>query len=296
MLDPASHSKIAGERQAAGGYNLSVWDSLGRHMELSEQKEWTIQLVEIATPCAVPWDSMCGDDRIRFCDQCAKNVYNISALSQAEATKLLVDNEGRVCISMLKRADGTVVTDECPPLLRPIRNGYRRVLAAASAVLALIIGAQAAKAGDDCPDGQQNKATKTQSPPAVPMLGEAVAVPQQSQPARLGGAPIPPSLPKQQSTPVTKPIPKPDPTGTLPHGKPDISQLRPGKPADKNDLNTKAVSKPGAKADPKTKAQSAFDELSRMRNYAADNAKPSAKTDKNSTFDRLRKERKYLKK
>ncbi len=45
--------------------------------------------LRVAMPCPVPWSSMAGDERIRFCDRCRKNVYNVAALSPAEALALV---------------------------------------------------------------------------------------------------------------------------------------------------------------------------------------------------------------
>lgn len=101
-----------------------------------EKPGWSLNLIEIPKPCEVPWASMQGNDRVRFCGQCSKNVYNISAMSEEQAMKLLIDSEGKVCISMLKRADGTIVSDNCPPILRPVRNSFRRLAAVCAAFTA----------------------------------------------------------------------------------------------------------------------------------------------------------------
>jgi hypothetical protein len=38
--------------------------------------------IRIASPCKVSWDEMAGDDRVRFCGHCAKDVYDLSALGR----------------------------------------------------------------------------------------------------------------------------------------------------------------------------------------------------------------------
>src|SRR5262245_25506118 len=45
--------------------------------------------VEVASPCPERWDGMAGDDRIRHCGRCEKSVYDLSAMSAAEAEALL---------------------------------------------------------------------------------------------------------------------------------------------------------------------------------------------------------------
>lgn len=153
-----------------------------------------LELIEIPNPCTVPWESMSGNNLVRFCDQCEKNVYNISGLSAREANNLILTNEGRVCVSMLKRADGTVVTDECPPLLRPIRDGVKRTVATACAIVAALGALLPSKADDTKTNdsGKDKAATKcnTNNP----------------EPVRMGGAPIPQMFTPGQGTLEAKPV------------------------------------------------------------------------------------------
>jgi hypothetical protein len=95
-----------------------------------------IDTARIATPCPIAWDQMTGDNRVRFCDQCQLNVYNISELSRGEAEKLIASTEGRLCARLFCRADGTVLTKDCPVGLRALR---RRVAKRTAAVFAAIV-------------------------------------------------------------------------------------------------------------------------------------------------------------
>jgi hypothetical protein len=70
--------------------------------------------IRIASPCTARWEDMGGDDRIRFCDHCQKNVYNLSAMTTAEARVLLADGRERLCARVFQRLDGTVLTEDCP--------------------------------------------------------------------------------------------------------------------------------------------------------------------------------------
>jgi hypothetical protein len=80
-----------------------------------------------AAPCAVPWASLDGDERVRFCGQCKKNVYNISEMSEREAGDLIREKEGQLCARFYRRSDGTIMTENCPVGLRRIRNLIRTV-------------------------------------------------------------------------------------------------------------------------------------------------------------------------
>jgi hypothetical protein len=95
----------------------------------------SLELIEIASPCTASWDAMRGDDRVRFCDQCKLHVYDISAMSRPEATELIVEHEGRLCVQMYRRADGTVITDDCSAIRKAARRAARIALAASSVVL-----------------------------------------------------------------------------------------------------------------------------------------------------------------
>ena len=81
-----------------------------------------LEQIQISSPCSVPWDSMRGDDRVRFCRECRQNVFNVEAMTRAEAERLIAEREGRVCIRMLRRPDGTVVTADCWARLRAARR------------------------------------------------------------------------------------------------------------------------------------------------------------------------------
>jgi hypothetical protein len=84
-----------------------------------------VDQIEISSPCTIPWDEMRaagGDGRVRFCGQCRQNVYNVEAMSRGEARRLIGAREGRVCVRILRRPDGTVVTADCWARLRAARR------------------------------------------------------------------------------------------------------------------------------------------------------------------------------
>jgi hypothetical protein len=92
--------------------------------------------LRVASPCTASWENMKGDERVRFCGQCEKQVYNLSAMSLGEATELLLAKNDGLCVRMFQRPDGTVMTEDCPVGVR--RKWVRRVAttAAAGALLA----------------------------------------------------------------------------------------------------------------------------------------------------------------
>jgi hypothetical protein len=96
--------------------------------------------IQIASPCEVDWAGMVGDDRTRFCSDCSKYVYNIAAMTAEEAKALIVEREGRLCLRIYKRHDGTVLTADCPVGVERISTvrRFRRVLALGLILPALV--------------------------------------------------------------------------------------------------------------------------------------------------------------
>lgn len=97
--------------------------------------------VKVAAPCPADWNRMSGDERTRFCAECQLNVYNLSAMTKPEAEKLLREREGRLCVRFYRRADGAILTANCPRGLARIKQRARRIATAAfSAVAAFVSG------------------------------------------------------------------------------------------------------------------------------------------------------------
>src|SRR5262245_27507793 len=79
----------------------------------------------LKTNCPVPWATMTGDERVRFCSQCNKRVFNIESLSRSEAEKLISDRANEPCVRFYRRPDGTVVTRDCAPRFQRLRAAAR---------------------------------------------------------------------------------------------------------------------------------------------------------------------------
>src|SRR5688500_12557455 len=70
--------------------------------------------VRIASPCPAAWEGMQGTDRERHCATCRQTVYDLSAMSAAEANELVLRAETEpTCVRLHVRADGTVLTNDC---------------------------------------------------------------------------------------------------------------------------------------------------------------------------------------
>lgn len=119
--------------------------------------------IRIATPCTANWDQMTGTATVRFCGQCHLNVYNISGMQAKDAARLVESAEGRLCVRLYKKTDGTVLTQDCPVGVRAaMRRATRAAGAALTAALGIfgVLSARSAAAGD----GQQCEKPQSTSP------------------------------------------------------------------------------------------------------------------------------------
>jgi hypothetical protein len=92
--------------------------------------------VRIAAPCETDWDEMRGDERVRFCQRCSLNVYNLSSMTKREAERLVTRTEGaRLCVRFYRRSDGTMLTKSCPVGLRAIKRRASRITSATFAAI-----------------------------------------------------------------------------------------------------------------------------------------------------------------
>ena len=106
------------------------------------QQNDSLNRMRIASPCSVGWERMAGNEQVRFCDQCNLHVYNISAMTSEQAASLIASKEGRICARLYRRADGTVLTRDCPVGLRAFRKRASKLAGAVlTALLSLCSGA-----------------------------------------------------------------------------------------------------------------------------------------------------------
>src|SRR5688572_32811052 len=81
-----------------------------------------LRQVRVASPCNVAWSEMQGDERVRFCEHCHRNVYNLSEMTVGEAEDLLRQKTGRLCKRFFQRSDGTILTKDCPVGMCAVRR------------------------------------------------------------------------------------------------------------------------------------------------------------------------------
>ncbi|HXU69497.1 MAG TPA: hypothetical protein VN947_09210 [Polyangia bacterium] len=171
-----------------------------------------LEQIRVATPCSADWDDMVGDERVRFCGKCEKNVYNLSAMTRDAGEALVREKEGRLCVRLYQRLDGTVITADCPVGVKRARLRARiwARITGATASAALLLGLWGGRARADLAvDGKKPTNGQKQQPPAnVRVMGGAVAVtPPPPEKHLMGKIAVAPSTPKPEHVVQGEPAP-----------------------------------------------------------------------------------------
>jgi len=123
---------------------------------------------------------MDGDDRVRFCRECNRNVYNLSAMTKREARRVVAEREGRLCVRFYQRRDGTVLTSDCPVgAKRAFLLGAARAGAAVAGVAAGLVTLTACNSVEDDPAQTGQPLMGSLAPDTAPdqlIMGE-IAIP-----------------------------------------------------------------------------------------------------------------------
>jgi hypothetical protein len=101
---------------------------------------FNVDEIRIALPCQARWNDMEGDERARFCRQCSKHVFNLSAMTRTQIETLVREKEGKFCGRFYRRADGRMLTVDCPSRLRHVRERLARIGGAVCALLLSLVG------------------------------------------------------------------------------------------------------------------------------------------------------------
>ena len=197
------------KRRAEIGAELEDLEKRVRNLETQS----TLDGLRIASPCKASWDDMVGDDRVRFCGLCAKNVFNVSGMTRDEANTLLRANQNEsVCMRLYKRADGTVITADCPEGAKKKR--VRRLALVASGLAAAVAGGAflslqgSGTMGEIPVAGGVRVPEKRAEPESDPMLGKMVMGDVAPVGTPMGSVSLPPHDPPPVPPPAPKPAPK----------------------------------------------------------------------------------------
>ncbi|MEO6392588.1 MAG: ankyrin repeat domain-containing protein [Pyrinomonadaceae bacterium] len=94
--------------------------------------------VSIERPCTASWDEMVGNDQVRVCRHCELSVNDLSAITRAQAEKLVRRSKGKLCLRIFRDPAGEVVTrDRMPPLYTISRRASRIAAGAFTAIMSM---------------------------------------------------------------------------------------------------------------------------------------------------------------
>lgn len=90
--------------------------------------------IRVASPCPADWNAMAGDSRVRACATCKKNVFDLSAMTRADAEALIRATNGDLCAQYWQRKDGTILLADCT--VQGVRRGHVMTAFAAATAIA----------------------------------------------------------------------------------------------------------------------------------------------------------------
>ena len=104
-----------------------------------------LQRLAVTSPCIQDWDSMVGNDRVRFCEHCSLHVHNISEMTRARALRLANRSNGRLCVRYNSTPQNEIVTQS--PGSQGLHQIGRRVSRLASGAFSATLSVSAVFAG-----------------------------------------------------------------------------------------------------------------------------------------------------
>jgi hypothetical protein len=96
----------------------------------------SLDRITVTSPCLTDWNSMIGNDQVRFCEHCNLEVHNLSEMSRGKAARLVARSQGRLCVRYYRDSNDAVITR--PPGRKLHLIGRRASKIAAGAFTAAI--------------------------------------------------------------------------------------------------------------------------------------------------------------
>ena len=91
----------------------------------------SLNRIKIDSPCQADWNSMIGNDQVRFCEHCSLQVSDLSTMTRPEARRLVARSQGRLCVRYIQRPDGGPSLSAFPQKLYRISRRVSRIAAGA---------------------------------------------------------------------------------------------------------------------------------------------------------------------
>lgn len=87
--------------------------------------------LNIPSPCGANWESMKGNDQVRFCEHCDLSVHNLSQMTRHQAQRLVSRSNGRLCVQFVPDASGKPLLAQAGMKLHRISRRVSRIAAGA---------------------------------------------------------------------------------------------------------------------------------------------------------------------
>ena len=130
--------------------------------------------ITIPAPCDADWDSMIGNDQVRFCAHCNLEVTDLSAMTRHEAMRLVARSQGRLCVRLIQRPDGGIVSRTVPEKLHRISRRVSQI-AAGAFTATLSLSSAAAQTGTDSAVGARREQEAIARMIPQPELGSSLS-------------------------------------------------------------------------------------------------------------------------
>ena len=101
----------------------------------------SIDAIRISSPCKISWSSMKGNEQIRFCEQCGRNVHNLSAMNRRQVKKIMnLSSNERICVGFNMDKDGAINIRKNLVSIGSLLNMLLAVFARIGTSLSIVLG------------------------------------------------------------------------------------------------------------------------------------------------------------
>ena len=120
-----------------------------------------IDRITIPTPCDADWDSMTGNDQVRFCEHCSLTIHDISTMTRRRAEQLVARSNGKLCLRYHRAPDGDIIMAGSSGRLHHLTRRASRIAAGAFTVAlslsSTVVAQQSARASSRASDSMVQK-------------------------------------------------------------------------------------------------------------------------------------------
>ncbi len=121
--------------------------------------------LQVSEPCSAEWDSMFGNERVRFCAHCRLHVHNLSEVTPREALDLVLRSGGRLCLRIERDLRGVPRTRALAEPIYQISRRASRLAAGAFGAALTLCSTAAAQTQTNTPEPAPQVVTAAEAKP-----------------------------------------------------------------------------------------------------------------------------------